>query len=65
MRHRRVRRVPAGSRAEEAAGVRRWAIVIALICFGWLAAMVVTSMLGYEHRSPVRIQNWHPDRNGG
>ena len=39
-------------------------LVIFLICLGWLAAMVVTSMLGYESKTPVRIQNWQPDRSG-
>lgn len=44
--------------------MRHWALVIFLICLGWLAAMVVASVLGYEHKAPVRIQNWQPDRSG-
>jgi hypothetical protein len=59
-----VKRLPAKARVEESAGVRRWALVIFLICAFWLTAMVVTSMLGYEHKTPTRIQNWQPDRSG-
>ena len=38
-----------------------WATVIAAICALWLAAMVVTSYVGYEHKSPARIENWRPE----
>ena len=38
-----------------------WATVIAAICALWLAAMVVTSYFGYEHKTPVRIENWRPE----
>jgi hypothetical protein len=42
-------------------GTRRWVLVIAAICALWLAAMVVASYLGLEHKSPVRIENWRPE----
>ncbi len=61
MRDRRVRSEPA---ATDSGATRRWVLVIALICAGWLAAMVVASVLGFENKTPVRIQNWQPERTG-
>jgi hypothetical protein len=61
VRDRRVRRQPG---ANDSGMTRRWVLVIALICAGWLAAMVVASVLGFENKTPVRIHNWQPDRTG-
>jgi len=43
---------------------RRWLVVVIAICVGWLVAMAVTSCLGLEYKSPVRIENWKPDPAG-
>ncbi len=37
-----------------------WIIVIIVICILWLGFMVGVSYLGYEHKLPVRIENWKP-----
>jgi hypothetical protein len=63
MRDRRVTpgrktRQPAGA---DAAGRGRWLAALVTIIALWLAAMVVASYLGYEYRTPVRIENWRPD----
>jgi len=60
MRDRRVNQKTQEAAAERGAELF-WAAVIAAICALWLAAMVVTSYLGYEHKTPVRIENWRPD----
>ncbi len=38
-----------------------WKLVIAIACGLWLALMIVASYFSYEHRSPVRIENWKPE----
>jgi len=60
MRDRRVKQNMPVAAAERRAELF-WAAVIAAICALWLAAMVVTSYLGYEHKTPVRIESWRPD----
>jgi hypothetical protein len=37
-----------------------WILVIIAICGLWLALMIGASYLGYEHKLPVRIENWKP-----
>jgi len=41
-----------------------WAAVIAAICVRWLAAMGVTSCVGYELKSPVGSITGVPNRPG-
>jgi len=60
MRDRRVKQKSPGAAAERGAELF-WAAVIAAICALWLAAMVVTSYLGYEHKTPARIESWRPE----
>jgi hypothetical protein len=60
MRDRRVKQKPPGT-AEERRGELFWTAVIAVICALWLAAMVVTSYVGYELKTPTRIENWRPE----
>jgi len=40
---------------------RHWWWVIAAIIVAWLGGMVAASWIGYEHRSPQRIENWKPE----
>jgi len=56
MRDRRVKQKPPGADAERGAELF-WAAICAL----WLAAMLVTSYLGYEHKTPARIEIWRPE----
>jgi hypothetical protein len=60
MRNRRVKQEPLAAAAERRAELF-WVAVIAAICMLWLAAMVVTSYLGYGYKDPVRIENWRPE----
>jgi hypothetical protein len=34
--------------------------VLGLLTLVWLALMVGASVIGYEHKSPVRIDSWKP-----
>lgn len=38
-----------------------WKLVIFLICGAWLLPMIGASYLSYEHKSPIRIENWRPE----
>jgi hypothetical protein len=60
MRDRRVKQKLLGTAAERNAELF-WVVVIAVICALWLAAMVVTSYVGYGLKTPTRIENWRPD----
>lgn len=40
---------------------RHWVLIAAAIIALWLAGMVATSWVSYEHRSPQRIENWKPE----
>jgi hypothetical protein len=60
MRDRRVKLKSQGAGAERSAEAF-WASVIAAICALRVVAMVVTGFLGYEHKTPVRIENWRPE----
>jgi hypothetical protein len=39
-----------------------WKWIIVTICGVWLLLMVGASYLSYFHKSPVRIENWKPER---
>ena len=60
MRDRRVKQRSPGAAAERGAELV-WAAVIATICALWLTAMVITSYVGYELKTPIRIENWRPE----
>lgn len=38
-----------------------WVLLIVLILIAWLAFMVGASDFSYEHKSPVRLENWKPE----
>ena len=60
MRDRRVKQKSPDAAAERSAELF-WVAVIAAICALWLAAMVVTSYVGYELKTPARIESWRPE----
>ncbi len=37
-----------------------WVLALVLLSALWLGIMVIASVLSYEHKSPVRIENWKP-----
>ncbi len=41
----------------------RWLAIAVAATVAWLALMVLASYLSYEHRLPVRIPNWQPDKS--
>lgn len=49
-----------GTRRRERGGLPRWAIALIALAMVWLALMVIASVLSYEHKLPVRIENWKP-----
>ncbi len=59
MRDRRVRQKSPEAATERSAELF-WIAIIAVICVLWLAAMVVASYVGYELKTPTRIENWRP-----
>jgi uncharacterized membrane protein affecting hemolysin expression len=40
---------------------RRRIMIVAFIIAIWMVLMVGASYFGYEHKSPVRIENWKPE----
>ena len=60
MRDRRVKQKSPEAAAERSAELF-WAAVIAAISAFWLTAMVVTSYVGNELKTPIRIENWRPE----
>ena len=52
---------PGRGQATGAMKQSHWILIVTFVIVVWMALMVGASYFSYEHKSPVRIENWKPE----